>query len=154
MRSDPGWISFSAPATATAASDLRAENDGSANKCPGFSPRSKRDVVVDDLRRAARARGGGRGISRLLVERFGSARAAVGAQGNLFDSLLGAPEQIIAIRLQSLAARVDCNRLLKPDSSLFELVHDLFEFLERILERQFGDICIGGGQRCLFPRLR
>src|SRR5450631_11251 len=83
------------------------------------------------------------------VERFGSARAAIGAQGNLFDSLCGAFEQIVAMALQCFAARVDCYRFLKLDSPLFELVHDLFEFLEGRLERHGGNVWIGGGQGCL-----
>jgi hypothetical protein len=126
MGSNPGWISFPV---------LAKRNGGE------YSPRGKTMVQPTKM------------PDSFHVERFGSARAAVGAQTNLFDSLFGIPQQIIAMCLQSLAARVDCNRLLKPDSAFFELVHDLFEFFERILERQFGDICVGGGQGRLFFRL-
>src|SRR3984893_15241040 len=126
MGSDLGWISFSA---------LAKDNGGAAIPSRGVMVQPTK--ILDSFH----------------VERFGSARPAVGAQTDLFDSLFGIPKQIIAMRLQSLAARVDRNRLLKPDSDFFELVHDLFEFLERILERQFGDICVGGGQGRLFFRL-
>src|SRR5580704_12337034 len=123
MESNLGWISLSA---------LAKDTGGGSNPARGamVQPRPPSDLFH--------------------VERFGSARAAVGAQTNLFDSLLGIPKQIITMCLQSLAACVDCNRLLKPDSSFFELVHDPFEFLERILERHGRDICVGGGQGRLF----
>ena len=86
------------------------------------------------------------------VERLGSTRAAIGAQGNLFDSLLGVFEQIAAMALQSLSARIDSNRFLKLDSTLFKPVHDEFEFLEGRLERHSGNVWVGGGQICLFSQ--
>ena len=80
--------------------------------------------------------------------------APVGPKRDFLDPLLGACQQIGAMRLQRLAARIDFDRIFKPDGALFKLIDDLFEFCERSLEGEAGDIFILlrlNGHTCQFP---
>jgi hypothetical protein len=74
------------------------------------------------------------------VERRRSGRLAAGADGDLLDAGLGPLQERLAMLLQRLAALVDRDRFLERDLAALEALDDLLELVERLLERQAGDV--------------
>jgi hypothetical protein len=76
------------------------------------------------------------------VERLHTCGASIRTQRDFLYSLLGAGQQIGAMRFQRLAARVDPDRVLQAHGALFELIDDFFKFGESDLEGEAGDVFI------------
>src|SRR5476651_270011 len=70
---------------------------------------------------------------------------AVGGENDLLDLHLGLGELEFAVALQIGAALVGRDRLVELDLAALQLLDDAFQLLQRVFERQRGDVFQQGG---------
>src|SRR6476659_2975523 len=82
----------------------------------------------------------GRKMASIHVKRRAAGRFSIGIEGNPFDPRFGLAQQLLAPLLQSLAALVQRNRLLKRYLASLEILDDRFKLFDRAFEGQLFDV--------------